>query len=73
MQRSMMFRSGMISKQQIQFIWGSKIDVYLQRKVSDTLKSHYEPNKPTFMFNDAAMLQTLMPELSNLSCQILNV
>lgn len=59
-------RPGMISEQQIQAILGSHIRMQKSteksRKVSGTLKSHYAPNKPTFMFNDAATLQKLFEE-----------
>lgn len=62
-------RPGMVSKQQVQAILGSKVIVQEptsnSRKVSGTLKSHYAPNKPTFMFDDASTLQTLIEEHGN--------
>lgn len=62
-------RPGMISEQQIQAVLGSNIRIEKpndkSRKVSGTLKSHYAPNKPTFMFNDAATLQMLIEEHGN--------
>lgn len=62
-------RPGMISKQQIQATLGSNVTIQEptsnSRKVSGTLKSHYAPNKPAFMFDDAATLQRLIEEHGN--------
>lgn len=59
-------RPGMISEQQIQAVLGSNIRIEKpndkSRKVSGTLKSHYAPSKPTFMFNDATTLVALIEQ-----------
>ncbi len=61
-------RPGMISEQQIKAVLGSKIRVQqptdMSRKVSGTLKSHYSPKKPTFLFKDEAEFAALKTEFA---------
>lgn len=59
-------RPGMISESQIQTVVGSHITIQQfstkSRQVSGTLKSHYAPTKPTFLFQDAQGLAKLRAE-----------
>ncbi len=59
-------RPGMISEAQIQAVIGSHVGIQPfsknSRQVSGTLKSHYAPSKPTFLFQDAQGLAKLQAE-----------
>lgn len=59
-------RPGMISETQIQAVIGSHVTIQpfnaKSRQVSGTLKSHYAPTKPTFLFCDASGLAKLRAE-----------
>jgi len=61
-------RPGMISEQQIQAVLGSQIHIQqpsdISRKVSGTLKSHYSPHKPTFLFKDEEEFAALKTEFA---------
>lgn len=61
-------RPGMISEQQIQAVIGSQIRIQqpsdISRKVSGTLKSHYSPRKPTFLFKDEEEFAALKTEFA---------
>jgi L-threonylcarbamoyladenylate synthase len=61
-------RPGMIGEQQIKAVLGSKILIQQptdnSRKVSGTLKSHYSPQKPTFLFKDEEEFAALKSEFA---------
>lgn len=69
-------RPGMISEQMIQAVLGSNVMVQKptenSRKVSGTLKSHYAPQKPTFLFKGTAELQALKAEYPSIYGLILS-
>ncbi|MCS5711246.1 L-threonylcarbamoyladenylate synthase [Candidatus Berkiella aquae] len=59
-------RPGMVSKEAIQAVLRNNIAINApgtqSRKVSGTLKSHYSPNKPAFLFEDINDFATIQDE-----------
>ncbi|HRE32517.1 MAG TPA: L-threonylcarbamoyladenylate synthase, partial [Candidatus Berkiella sp.] len=59
-------RPGMISKEAIQAVLGNNIAIKApstqSRKVSGTLKSHYSPNKPAFLFKNVSKILAMKEE-----------